>query len=128
MNNIEKFVNALININKEDRLTIDKEEFFNNNEIKNIIGYYKFNDNCKDNLYMFAKYILKIRNKKLQKLNVLFNQIYDCDLIFNNLKESKKPKTEYICCLFIRYLLCDINYKKFEKYLLILQNLDVSRL
>ena len=128
MNNIEKFVNALISINADDKLMINKDDFFYNNEIKNIVSYYKFDESCKDNLYCFANHILKIKNKKLQKLSELFNRINDCDLIFVNVRDAREPKIEYICNLFIRYLLSDISYKKFNRYLLILQNLNVNRL
>lgn len=128
MNDLEIFINNLIKLNSKDELIINESNFFNNDDIKNIIKKYGFYKDKIDNFYELAAYIVKLKNKKLQKLKSLYNLKVIDNLIFDNLVSLDNKKIHYFCCLFMRYLNCNINYKELEKFINILQNLDVKRI
>lgn len=128
MNDLEIFINNLIKLNLKDELSINKSDFFNNNDIKNIINKYGFDKAKTDNLYQLAVYIVKLKNNKLQKLKSLYDSKVMDNLIFDNLVLLDNKKIQYFCCLFMRYLNYTINYKELEKFINILQKLDVKRI
>lgn len=128
MNDLEIFINNLIKLNSKDELIINESDFLNNDDIKNIINKYDFDKDKIDNLYQLAVYIVKFKNNKLQKLKSLYNSKVVENLIFNNLDSLDNKKIQYFCSLFIRYLNYNINYKELEKFINILQNLDVKRI
>jgi len=128
MNDLEIFINNLIKLNLKDELIINESDFFNNDDIKNIINKYGFNKAKTDNLYQLAVYIVKLKNKKLQKLRSLYDSKVMDNLIFDNLVSLDNKKIQYFCCLFMRYLNYNINYKELEKFINILQNIDVKRI
>lgn len=128
MNDLEVFINNLIKLNLKDELIINESDFFNNTDIKNIINKYGFDKDKIDNLYQLAIYIVRLKNKKLQKLKSLYDLKVMDNLIFNNLALLDNKKIQYVCCLFIRYLNYNINYKDLEKFINILQKLDVKRI
>lgn len=128
MNDLEIFINNLIKLNLKDELIINESDFFNNDDIKNIINKYGFNKAKTDNLYQLAVYIVKLKNNKLQKLKCLYDSKAIDNLIFDNLISLDNKKIQYFCCLFMRYLNYNINYKELEKFINILQNIDVKRI
>lgn len=128
MNDLEIFINNLIKLNLKDELIINESDFFNNDDIKNIINIYGFEKDKIDNLYQLAVYIVKLKNKKLQKLRSLYDLKVMDNLIFDNLVSLDNKKIQYFCCLFMRYLNYNINYKELEKFINVLQNLDVKRI
>lgn len=128
MNDLEIFINNLIKLNLKDELIINESDFFNNDDIKNIINKYGFDKAKTDNLYQLAVYIVKLKNNKLQKLKCLYESKVIDNLIFDNLISLDNKKIQYFCCLFMRYLNYNINYKELEKYINILQNIDVKRI
>lgn len=128
MNDLEIFINNLIKLNLKDELIINESDFFNNDDIKNIINKYGFDKAKTDNLYQLAVYIVKLKNNKLQKLKCLYDSKVMDNLIFDNLISLDNKKIQYFCCLFIRYLNYNINYKELEKFINILQNTDVKRI
>lgn len=128
MNDLEIFVNNLIKLNSKDELIINKSDFLNNDDIKNIINKYGFDKEKIDNLYQLAIYIVKLKNNKLQKLKSLYDSNVMTNLIFDNLGSLDNKKIQYFCSLFIRYLNYNINYKELEKFINILQKLDVKRI
>ena len=128
MNDLEIFINNLIKLNSKDELIINESNFFNNDDIKNIIKKYGFYKDKIDNFYELAAYIVKLKNMKLQKLKSLYNLKVIDNLIFDNLVSLDNKKIHYFCCLFMRYLNYNINYKELEKFINILQNLDVKRI
>lgn len=128
MNDLEIFINNLIKLNLKDELIINESDFFNNPNIKNIINKYGFNEDKIDNLYQLAVYIVKLKNKKLQKLRSLYDLKVMDNLIFDNLVSLDNKKIQYFCCLFMRYLNYNINYKELEKFINVLQNLAVKRI
>lgn len=128
MNDLETFIQVLINLNSKDELIIEEEKFFNNDDIKNIIKKYKFDKEKRKNLYQFSNYILKIKNQKLQKLNQLYNCRDIDELVFSNLVLLEGQKIEFFCSLFIRYLSYDINYKKLNNFINILKRLKKERI
>lgn len=128
MGDLEILINTLIILNAKDELIINKSKFLNNVNIKNIIKKYGIDNNKIDNLYQLAIYIVKIKNKKLQKLKDLYN-LKDIDnLIFSSLSLIENEKIHFFSSLIIRYLNYNINYKTLKKFILILQNLDVKRI
>ena len=128
MNDLEIFINNLIKLNLKDELIINESDFFNNDDIKNIINKYGFDKAKTDNLYQLAVYIVKLKNNKLHKLKCLYESKVIDNLIFDNLISLDNKKIQYFCCLFMRYLNYNINYKELEKYINILQNIDVKRI
>lgn len=128
MNDLEIFINNLIKLNLKDELIINESDFFNNDDIKNIINIYGFEKDKIDNLYQLAVYIVKLKNKKLQKLRSLYDLKVMDNLIFDNLVSLDNKKIQYFCCLFMRYLNYNINYKELKKFINVLQNLDVKRI
>lgn len=128
MNDLEIFINNLIKLNLKDELIINESDFFNNDDIKNIINKYGFDKAKTDNLYQLAVYIVKLKNNKLQKLKGLYDSKVMDNLIFDNLISLDNKKIQYFCCLFMRYLNYNINYKELEKFINILQNTDVKRI
>lgn len=128
MNDLEIFINSLIKLNPKDELIINKDDFINYANIKNIINKYGFDKDKIDNIYQLALYIVKYKNIKLQKIKSLYNLKVIDNLIFNNLVLLEEKKAKYFCCLFMRYLNCNINYKELEKFIKILQKLNIERI
>ena len=128
MNNIEKFIDKLIMLNNNDELIINENEFFSDSYIKFIISNYGVEQSKEANLYLFAIYLVKLNNKKLNKVRNKFAEIGIDDLIFNTLAILDDRKCEFFCALIVNYLNTNnIEYKELVKIIKAFPTIDVSR-
>lgn len=123
MTDLKNFIDGLIKINKKDELIIKKECFYQEIPVKEIIEKYQLDEN---KIYIFANYILKIKNNKLKKIGSLYDIGYIDELIFYNLKILDIQKIDYFCSLFLRYLCNDIDYKSLSDFIIILNKININ--
>ena len=119
-------IDELVRINYNDELNIAENEFWNSKRIVKIILKYKLDEEKKEKLYEFIKYLLKFKNNKLMKMKLANEKNLIDEIVFEKLLEMEKNKIKYASALIINYLNKKINYKSLNENIEILEKIFIK--
>ena len=129
MNDLEKFIDKLMNLNQNDELIINKNDFLNDSFVQFIISNYGFDKSTEDNLYIFACYLTKLNKKRLNKVKSKCIEAGMDLLVFGTLAVLDERKSIFFSAMFINYLNTNsIQYKELVMYIKAFSTLDMSRI
>lgn len=122
MNDFEKYIKAIIEINPNNNLTIEKENFMNNSIIVTLCSNYNYNEKDVENFYKFTLSLIKLKNDVLinySKFPIVKIPEFCIDL-FNAIRLTYNENIEYLGNMYINYLTRSFKYEKFIQLVKIL--------
>lgn len=123
-NYLTALINEIIKMNPDDKLIINKQKFYKNEVIKEIVSKYKFNSKTKMKIYIFCCYLLRISNNTYSKIQQLISKKEIDNITFENLKLLKNKNMELFGNVFINYFNYKIKYSFFKHVIRIVSKIN----
>ncbi len=122
MNDFQKYIEVITEINPNNNITIEKEKFMNNSIIIKLCSDYNYNDKDVENFYKFTLSLIKLKNDvliKYSKFPIVKIPEFCIDL-FNAIRLTCNENIEYLGNMYINYLTRSFKYEKFIQLVKIL--------
>lgn len=106
MNDFQKYIRALVQINVNNNITIKKEKFINDSAIIGICSYYNYDKKHIENFYKFTLSMVKLDNHILINFSNFSIVKYSrfCMDLFNAIKLTYNENIEYLGNMYINYI------------------------